>query len=249
MYHTAAYSSSIALTSTKQPVLAVADNVFRIGASNGFVLQDDMMLIEAYAGGVGLANPTLTSPKLNQFSPLRITPFLLTGAVSDGLNKALWPYRPFTFRNQEEVTAQADNGNAAAQQETIVVSFATGIDPIPPGEEIFALATSTTAAIAFTWTLLTYTLSQTLPEGVYALISSEHQSTTAIAHRYTFWNQFYRPGYTSTTAFTNHQSLDVQSLQKGMAGQFSNVTLPNIEVFCGAADAAHNVILRMIKVQ
>lgn len=248
MWHTAAYSGSIALTSTKQALPAVADNVFRIGASNGFVLQDDMMLLSAFAGGVSLANPILTSPKLNQFSPLRISPFLQTQAVTDGLIKARWPYRPFTFRNQEEVTAFVDNGNAAAQTMSLVVDLATQIDPIPQGEEIFALASSTTAAVANGWTLLTYTLSQTLPEGVYALIGSEHVSATAIAHRYTFWNQFYRPGFTSTTSQSNHQAMDITDLSHGLAGRFSNVTLPNVEVFCSAADAVHTVIMRMIKV-
>lgn len=248
MWHTAAFSGSIALTSTNQPLKAAPDNVFRIGASNGFVLQDDMMLLGAYAGGVGMANPVLTSPKLNQFSPLRVTPFSLTQSPTSGILKALWPYRPFTFRNQEEMTAFVDNTNAGAQTMDLIVDLATKIDPIPAGEEIFALATSTTPAVANTWTLLTYTLSQTLPEGVYALIASEHISTTGIAHRYTFWLQFYRPGFLSGQAFSNPQAYAVQSLQYGEAGRFSNVALPNIEVFCSAADASHTIVLRMIKV-
>lgn len=248
MWHTCAYTGSIALSSVNQSVPALADSVFKIGGANGFVLQEDMMLLGAQAGGVGMANPVLKSPKLNQFSPLRIVPFQTALAVSGGQNVAWWPYRPFTFRNQEEVTAFSDNGNAAAQQQTIVVHFSNGVEPIPAGEELFVLFTSTTAAVANAWTLLTLTLSQTLPEGVYAMIASEHFSANALAHRWTFWGQFYRPGFNSNTAQTNLQSEPVRWLTLGNMGRFSNVTLPNCEVLCSAADASHTVIGRCIKV-
>lgn len=248
MWHTCAYGGSIALTSVAQPVNAIADNVFKIGSQNGFVLQEDMMLIAAYAGGVGMANPAFKSPKLNQFNPLAILPFSLTVAQADGEIFALFPYRPFTFRNQEEVTAITDNTNAGAQQMDIVAFFSNGVDPIPPGEELFVRWSSTTAAVANTWTLLTYTLTQTLPEGVYAVVTSEHTSATAVAHRFTFWGQFYRPGFMSITAFSNRQARNVQTLQLGLAGKFSNVTLPNIEVFCSGTDAVHSGYIRCIKV-
>lgn len=249
MYHSAAYQVNQTLSSTNSAVPAIADNVFKIGSQNGFVLQEDMMLIAAYAGGVGLANPKLRSPKLNQFNPLLITPYLLTEGVTNGHQQALWPYRPFTFRNQEEVTAFSDNTNGAAQQQVVVCDFSNGIDAIPPGEELFLAATATTTAIVNGWTLLTYALTQALPEGIYAMIASEVQSATAIYHRWTFWNQFYRPGHLSTEAFSNQQAYPVQTLQKGLMGQFSNVALPNLEVLCSAADASHNIIARCIKVQ
>lgn len=249
MYHTAAYSASIALTSTNQPVAAINDNVFRVGASNGFVLQEDMMLLAAQAGGTGLANPKLTSPKLAQFSPLFIAPFQTAAAWADGMLAAQWPYRAFTFRNQEEVTAFADNGNAGAQQETIVVYFSNGVEQIPAGEELVLRATSSTAAVAFAWTLVNYTLAQALPEGVYVMVASEVVSTNAVAHRWTFWNQFYRPGMPSSTAFANRQFPGVYWFTLGAMGQFSNVTLPNLEVLAGAADASHTVNIRCIKVK
>jgi hypothetical protein len=249
MWHTCAYFGNIALTSTNQPINALADNVFKIGSQNGFVLQEDMMLLGAYAGGIGISNPALKSPKLNQFNPLIITPSSLTQAVANAKQKALWPYRPFTFRNQEEVTATVDNTNAGAQNMTLVTDFSNGIDPVPNGEELFVRFSSTTTAVANAWTLLTFTLTQTLPEGVYALIGSEIFSTTGIAHRYTLWGQFYRPGFPSSTAQSNLQSDAIQTLQMGMGGQFSNVTLPNIEVLCSAADAAFTGFMRVIKVR
>lgn len=248
MWHSAAYTGSVALTSTNQALPALSDSILKVGSQNGFVLQEDMMLLAAYAGGTGLANPFLKSPKLNQFNPLFVSPFNGQQAANDGEIYALWPYRPFTFRNQEEVTAQVDNGNAGAQQMTLVADFSNGVDAVPAGEELFVKFTSTTAALANQWTLLSYTLTQTLPEGIYALVASEVASTNAIYHRWTFWGQFYRPGFLSTTAFANRQARNIQTLMKGLAGRFSNVTLPNIEVLCGAADAVHTGFMRVLKV-
>jgi hypothetical protein len=248
VYHTCAFTGSITLGTTKQAINALADNVFKIGASNGFVLQEDMMLLGAKYSGVGAANGKLTSPKLNQFQALFLTPLDVTLASTNPHLQALWPYRPFTFRNQEEVLALGDNTDAGNQQQTVVAHFSNGIEQIPSGEILTITGTSTTAAVANSWTLLSFTLDQALPEGVYAMVASECQSTTAIAHRLTFWGQFYRPGHISTTAFTNQQGEPIRWLTFGLMGRFSNVTLPNMEVLCRTTDASHTFRWRCIKV-
>ena len=248
MWHTCAFTGSIA-AGTVVSVPAAADQIFRIGQANGFVPQEDVMLIGAYAGGTALDNPILKSPKLNQFNPLIIQPFSATEACSNGQLNAWWPYRAFTFRNQEELTAWADNTNATAASNTdIITHLSNGYEAIPPGEELFVKFTSTTAAVARAWTQVTLTLAQSLPEGVYVMIASEHQSTNAIAHRWTFYGQFFRPGFPSNTARSNAQAEPVRWLFMGAMGKFSNVTLPQAEVFCAGTDNSHTFQCRCIKV-
>lgn len=250
MYHTLAYTGSVALSSTKQALPALADSVMRIGASNGFVLQEDMFLLGAKGAGVGIANANLQAPKLLQFRPFFVTPLDTTLASANPDLTAIFPQRAFTFRAQEEVTAQTDNTNAAAQQQVLVCHLATKIDPVPPGEILIITGTSTTTAVANAWSQLTFSLDQALPEGVYAMVGSEVQSTNAIAHRFTFLNgQTYRPGNISTTAFSNRQQYALPWFVNGVMGYFSNVSLFNIEALCGAADASHTFRLRCIKVQ
>lgn len=248
MWHTAAYSASITNSLTNTAVAAVNESVFKTGSQNGFVLQEDMMLLFAIVCPNNGTAARLQSPKLAQFGYLQLTPLQAAAKVANGLLVASWPYRPFTFRNQEEVVAYVDTGGSSAAQETIVVSFSNGVDPIPAGEELTIKFTSTTAAVAYSWTSLTITLSQTLPEGRYACIGSEVQSTNAIAHRITFWGQFYRPGQPSTTAYTNQQYPGMRDYRNGLMGQFSNVTLPNIEVLCNTTDSSHTGFLHVIKV-
>lgn len=248
MWHTCAYTGSITNGLTNTTLNALADNVMRIGPQNGFVLQEDMMLLTTQAlpsNGTGFR---LNAPKFAQFGPIQITPLMDAAKNDSGILIATWPYRAPTFRNQEEVYATIDTGGTAAGRETLVAYFANSIDPVPQGEELTLKITSTTAAVANSWTLITYTFAQTLPEGLYALVGSEMQSTNAQAHRWTFWGQFYRPGYPSTTAYTVPQWSGMRDCRMGLAGKFSNVTPPQLEVLVNGTDASHTGFIRAIKV-
>lgn len=250
MWHTAVYQSSVTNGLTDAADNALADGVFKIGSSNGFVLQEDMMPIAAWYAPINGTAARLKSPKFNQFGPLELIPVQAAAAapvVVDGLLVATWIYRPPIFRNQEEVTCTVDTGGAAPALEPVAVSFSNGIDPVPPGEELTLKFTSTTAASTTAWTVLTLTAATTIPEGRYAMIGSECISSKGIAHRWTFWGQFYRPGFPSTSARTNRQYPGVRDFRHGLMGRFSNVTLPNLEVLCGAADASHTIFARCIK--
>lgn len=248
MWTTCAYSGSITNGLTNTALNAINDNVLRIGASNGFVLQEDMMLLMSIFANNNGTGVRLNSPKFAQFGPIQILPLMGGPKVTSGVLIGTWPYRAPTFRNQEEVTATIDTGGTAAAQETLVVSFANSIDPIPNGEELIFKVTSTTALVANTWTALTYNFSQALPEGLYALISSELVSTNAIAHRWTFWGQFYRPGFPSSTSQSNPQWPGARDYRMGLAGQFSNVTPPLLEGLGSGTDNSHTGFIRAIKV-
>lgn len=248
MFHTCAYSASVTNGLTNTTLNALADGVFKIGSQNGFVMQENIALVSAIVAPNNTTGARLNSPKFAQFGPIQIVPLQAAAKTASGILVAVWPYRPPTFRNQEEVYCTIDTGGATAAQEFVVCSFSTGADPIPPGEELTIKFTSTTTATAAAWTLLTITLTQTLPEGRYAMLGSELQSTTGIAHRWTFWGQFYRAGFPSTVAFTDPQYPGIRDYRQGLAGQFSNVTLPNLEALCSAADASFTGFMRVIKV-
>ncbi len=248
MFHVCAFTASIALSSTKQKVAALNDAIMRIGGSNGFVPQEDMSLACAAAFGVGQANPYLTSPKLAQFNPLDIVPVPAVASPTDGGLVSPYRYRPFRFRAQEELTAYCDNTNAAAQQQTIVIWLSNGAVQVPNGDRLIIQASSTTAATAFVWSQIPYSLNQALPEGTYVMLGSRVFSTTGIAHRWTFWDQFYRPGMLSLSSVADRQFDALEDYYLGAMGAFKNTTLPNLEVLCGAADASHTIYMEVIKV-
>lgn len=249
MWHTVAYAASVTNSLTDTNLAALSETALIIGTQNGFRLLENMFLASAWSlpnNGTGFR---LTSPKFAQFSKVEVLPVGPGPKETDGLMVASWPYRAPVFRPQEEVVASCDTGGAAAAVETLLVSLAKNVDPVPPGEELTVKFSSSTAAVANAWTNLgAPTLAIVLPEGAYALIGSHLKSTNAQGHRYIFSGQFYRPGFPSTTAFTNRIWPGVSDYRQGMAGTFSNITLPQIEVLASGTDSSHTGFMRTIKV-
>lgn len=249
MYHCCAYTANLAISAANAPVAAAPDTILRIGGSGGFVPNDSLMLLAAYVAGATATNPQLHAPILAQFNPLQLIPIPGSAAVSNGLLAARFKRRPFQFRALEEITATAGNSSTtAADQVSIICMLSQGVDPIPAGNQLTVGFTSTTTVTAFGWTVLSYALNQALPAGQYAMIASELQSATGIAHRWIFANQFYWPGMLSTTSYGNQQFEAVNDLELGLMGVFMNTSLPTLQAFAGAADAAHTGYMRLIKV-
>jgi hypothetical protein len=248
MWHTVAYAKSVANGGTDVNLAAVAENALIVGTQNGFRLLENMFLMTAWSlpnNGTGFR---LTSPKFAQFSKIEVLPVGPGPKETDGVLIASWPYRAPVFRPQEEVVASCDTGGTAAAVETLIACLAKSIEPPNPGEELTVKWTSTVAAVANTWTLLgAPTLAIVLPEGSYEMIASFLQSTNAQAHRWIFSGQFYRPGFPSTTAFTNRQWAGCYDYRQGIAGTFSNITLPQCEVMVNGTDNSHTGFMRVRK--
>lgn len=248
MWHTVAYAASTTNGKTDTNLPGLTENALQIGTQNGFRLLEAMFLMTAWSAPNNGTGFRLTSPKFAQFSKIEILPVGSGPKVTDGMLIASWPYRAPVFRPQEEVVASCDTGGTAAAEEVLVVSLSKQIDPLPNGEELTVKWTSTTAAVANSWTNLgAITLAITLPEGAYGMISSHLQSSTAIAHRWIFSGQFYRPGYPSIVAFTDRLWPGLFDYRQGVAGFFSNITLPQPEVLCSSTDNSHTGFMRLIK--
>lgn len=249
MWHTVAYTKSVAGSGSDVNLPGVAENALQIGTQNGFRLLENMFLMTAWSLPANGTGYRLNSPKFAQFSKIEILPVGPGVKQTDGTLIASWPYRAPSFRPQEEVVASVDNGATAASQETLIVSLAKSIDPIPNGEELTIKWTGTTTMTANAWTLIgAPTLAIVLPEGAYAMIASHLQGATAGAHRWIFSGQFYRPGFPSTVAFSDRPWPGQFDYRQGLAGTFSNITLPQCEAWCSSADTAQTGFMRVIKV-
>lgn len=249
MWHTVAYVKSLANGGTDANLPGLIENALIIGSQNGFRLLENMYLSSAWSlpnNGTGFR---LTSPKFAQFSKIEILPVGPGNKQTNAMLVASWPYRAPVFRPQEEVVASCDTGGTGAAVETLLVSLANQVDAVPPGEELTVKFSSTVAAVANTWTNLgAPTLAIVLPEGAYSVIASHLASTNAQCHRYIFSGQFYRPGFPSVVAFTDQLWPGQFDYRQGVAGTFSNITLPQIETLCNGTDSTHTGFMRTIKV-
>lgn len=87
-----------------------------------------------------------------------------------------------------------------------------------------------------------------LPKGRYAVVGSECISTTAIAHRWIFDNQSFRPGALSSGAIGERTHRLFYDGSLGTWGTFISQVPPRIEVLCSGADADHTIFLQVVRI-
>jgi hypothetical protein len=151
-------------------------------------------------------------------------------------------------RRLEELQVNVLQTAVGAETVTVVVGLLTQREAAPMGSCYTLRGTSTTAATSGAWSDIVVTWQDVLPQGTYAVIGGEVQSANGLAHRIIFENQYFRPGGLSVTSLGNGADKLFRMGGLGTWGRFSSNAFPNIQVLAGAADAAHEVFLDVVKV-
>lgn len=246
MHHTSAYFLNIAnVANTDVP--AVQDGILTL-QNNHILPPQDMPLLYAYAGSATLTRARLTSPSLRQITQPQIRPINVALLPANNPNVMTFQLDGLKVRALEELAMQATSGVAMNEHFYGVVGLLDRYVPTVAGDKITLRATATTAAVASAWTQIQYTLDDQLPNGTYAMVNSEHISANGIAHRWTFDNQFFRPGMLSFATIGLRTIVENYANAWGEWGRFRNTSQPRLEVLCDAADAVHTMFLEVIKV-
>jgi len=245
MFHLAAYAAAIGSTADTD-VTAVVDDILTIQNSH-FVLSQEMMLLSAMAMSATLTRAKIASPSMRQIASPFIRPIVIAAIPPANPNMALFDYSPFRIPPFEEIQVQASAAPAMTEPFAALLWLASGLDTAPRGNIIPLRFTSTTAAVANTWTTLTITFADTLPSGVYTMVLSEMSSTNARAHRWIVPNQLYRPGYPSYASVGSRHPYAISKSQFGMMGSFRSNDLPRPQVLANGADATHEGYLWVVR--
>lgn len=246
MWHLVAYSSSIA-TGVQTDLTAVPDTVLPI--SNGHIVpQQPTDILFAAAMATNLQRAFIQSPLLGVIT----NPFIrgiMAGLVPTSPGQ-LATYAPggLTIRMLEELQVQALQNAAGAQRVTALLGLSYSPN-IPAVGDVYTLrGSSTGAAVANAWTTIAMTWANALPQGQYAVVGLQHQSANAQGCRLVLPGQVLRPGCMSQAALSDIAHPYFFKGYLGEWGRFNNYALPNVEVLCNAADAAHEVYMDIIKV-
>jgi hypothetical protein len=247
MYHTIGFTASVNGV-TNGLLTALQDDIIpRSTTSGAYILPEDMMLFGAYAQGPNLLRARFASASLRQVNQPFIRPVNAVSQPPANVIMQTFLDQPWRIKANEEFNIEVTDSGGGATQVSVVLFLGPTLDQIPAGDIITARATSTSTAGVRAWTTLNYTMDQTLPPGRFALVGSECISTTGIAHRWIVPNQYYRPGMLSTTTNLLAPNWVTNTRQFGVMGSFLNTVLPQVQVFCNAADAAFELYLQLIK--
>lgn len=237
MWHLAAFSESIS-AGTDTDVNALIDDILTIQNSH-FMLREDMNLMACAAMSATLDRAKLSTPTMRIVAAPYVRPMIVGTTPGSNPNVQLLDKNPTRIPWGEEVQMLATAAPAGSEQFTAILWLSRGLSPIPSGNVIPVRWTSSTAAVANSWTTLTMTWGDTLPSGIYAMVQTECYSTNAIAHRWNFPNQLYRPGMLSFVSTGQRHPYAMSLGQFGVLGQFRSNALPTVQVLANGTDNAH----------
>jgi hypothetical protein len=245
-YHLTAWSSSNAAGPAE--VVPVPDGIMTI--SNAHILpQQDASLIFAAGMSALLLRVQIVTATLRQITSPFITPLIGAAVPGSTINISDYRRRPLLLKRLEEIQLLATNSGAGPSQTTVLAGLAFGgIAPAPNGTPFTLRGVSTTAAVANAWSQITITWQDVLPMGVYSVVGMRHISTNGQGARIIFEGQYYRPGVISQAADVNQFHPMFMKGEIGEFGRFDYFHMPNVEVLCNGADAAHTVYLDIVKV-
>lgn len=247
MFHLAANYVAIGQTADTD-VVAIADSVLNIQNSH-FVLPQPMDLWAAFLSSLTMTRGKITFPSISQYGGTWIRPQSNALLPPTDPNVADYRRSPFRIPAFEEIRVLATSGLACMTEAAYaLLVLGAGVTPVPPGNIWTIRGTSTTAGVAKTWTGITMTWDNQLPDGRYAVIGSNLVSATGIAHRLIFNGQVWRPGGLSfaTAGLRTHEMFIKGGL--GVWGYFQPIFYPNVEVLDNATGNAHTLFLDCVKV-
>lgn len=246
MFHLAA--NFVALTNAANlDVPALNDDVLQV--QNGHhIPSKDVNLAAVYAGATTLLRTRINSPKVRQISP----------SFLSSVNAALLPPTdpnivdmtdsPFVLRGQEEIVFESTGSAAGPNNHYIISWHQVAFEPAPRGDIYTIRGTSTTAAVASTWTTVAVAWDIQLPAGRYAVIGGTYFATNAVAFSLIFDNQYWRPG--GLGGATPDVRPWTKQIKGGLGkwGEFNTVTLPRVRVLNDSTDATHEFLLDIVRI-
>lgn len=246
MHHTVAFNVDLGTTANTD-VPAITDNVLTI-SNNHFLPQNDWQVIFAAAMSATLNRARIVSPTNRQITLPFIRPIILAATPGDDVGVADFREHPFRIRGLEELAIEASSDIAMGTEScTVVLGLSQRQDPVPMGNIFTMRGTSTTASVADTWTTITVTWADILPEGVYGVCGLEVIGATQVAGRLILEDERFRPGGLAVTSIgqRNHQMFRKGGL--GMWGRFRSTALPQVQVLNTAAVSVHTVYMDLIR--
>jgi len=245
--HCIAFSASIAQNSVLQ-VDAIQDDVFTI-SSGRFLTQGNYSAYWAFGNSANLERARIAMPS---FNPIAYPWLRNVNRPAVGIpqpNVTDYVRQPLRLPAKEYLAAQALQSGAGAEQVTIVLGVGTALQANVPGDIFTIRGSSTTAATANAWSSITTTWENDLEGGMYQVVGMRHVSTNAHAARLISQYQVERPGTISVRANSWRQDPLFSPGVLGKYVDFESDSFPTIQVLCGAADAAHEVFLSVVKLR
>lgn len=244
MFHLAAYSMAALTNAANTDIPALSDQCLLI-QNNHFVPRNNMQIIAATALSATLNRVRLTQPSMRPITTPFLRPFERAVVPADLPGVTDYRNCPLIAFGNEELGMEATSAVAMTEPFTGLVWLQERAEPILPSPIYTLRGTSVSTALVKQWTEIVVTWQDTPQAGLYDVVGLQVQSTTGIAARLIFENQFWRPGTLSIVALADQSHAMMLQGGLGKFGTLDAYRFPTVQVLCNAADAAFEVYLQI----
>jgi hypothetical protein len=242
-HHTSAFQATIANDGNLHQLTSIPDSILPTSGlgllSNAFAY-----IMGIYYVGTSITRGQFQAPSLRDYGNLDTQPVNIGTAVESPprLDDFSMKMIPAAVSEEWDAFAAQNNGSASEVETAILFSSDGNIAPVPPKKIVQIHWSASITLVANVWSLIQMTMAQPLAAGTYAIVGARCLSAGAIAFRFVPSGgpsaTTNRPGGVAVQA---EDQLDWPRQRRGGWGswlQFTNVTLPAIEIFSRSADTS-----------
>jgi hypothetical protein len=246
-YHSIAYYATSASVTADTQINAVSGDPLTI-SSNSYVYIQPLKVLSAFAQGLNLKYARINTPSLRAIAIPYLNPLSVNALSGNYANACDFSAAPIQLAANEPIEVD-HTGTSTSGQVFVLLDVTDNITPIIPSQVFMLRGTSSTAVSALTWSQLTMTWTQSLPGLPYTFgcIGGFHVSTNSLAARLQFPGQFFQPGFPGLQVNGQRLPDPYSPGRHGLLGTFTSITIPNVWVFAGGADATHDVGLWFVR--
>ena len=226
---------------------AVTDPHIRTSADDVVVPGFATQLLGGWAIGVNLTQAQLASPSLRRIVNLDLSPFDRATLPATNPRFVSRTHAPIPLEKGEALNALASEDGVGATRETAIAILGDKAPALETRPSYTVRATGTTTLVAFAWSNVTLTFSQSLPAGKYDIVGAFCRSAGALAFRLVIPGSNFRPGGIGMTNDFDNGIKEQRHGYWGIWGSFETEQPPTVDVLAATADTAETVYLDLVK--
>jgi hypothetical protein len=251
MFHLSAYQSSIANDGNLHQLTEIPDSI--LPASGEGLLSSSLAFLHALAFvGTSLTRGQMQAPSLRDYGNVDVEPVNDGTAFESPPRYQDYSQRPIPLAQSEEwdLFAAQDNGEDSETETGFLWSSNGMLDAYPAKKIVQIHWSASVTLVSGEWSLIQMTLAQPLYPGQYAIVGARLRSAGALAFRFVPSGNptgaAWRPGGIGVQAT---DQLEPDRQRRGGWGKwmdFTNTTVPQIEVFSLSDDTSEEGIIDII---
>jgi hypothetical protein len=251
MFHTSAFTSEIANDGDLHQLSEVPDSI--LPATGEGLLSAGLSYLHAIGYvGTSLVRGQFQAPSLRDYGNLDTDPINLGTAWESPPRLDDFSRKPIPLAQAEEWDAYAaqDNGADSENEYAFLWSSNGQLDPFPAKKIVQIYWSASITLVNGSWSLIQITLAQPLYPGQYAIVGARCKSAGALAFRFVpAGNPTGAPWRPGGVGVQTDDQLDWWGQRRGGWGKwldFTNVTVPQIEIFSASADTSEDGVIDIV---